>query len=118
MTGGIFSKGVAHAERSEASGRVKLNVVPASSFAVTQIRPPCASTIEREIERPMPIPDSFVVKNGSKTSDGSLMPTPKSRTSTRRWLPSRRDLTTSDLGRAMSTAIASVALWTRLMSVC
>ena len=26
------------------------------------------------MDRPMPIPDSFVVKNGSKTSVGSLMP--------------------------------------------
>jgi hypothetical protein len=31
----------------------------ASSFAVGQVRPPCASTIERQIDRSIPIPDSL-----------------------------------------------------------
>ena len=40
---------------------VKQKTVPRGSFGVAQSRPPCASTIERQMESPMPKPVGFVV---------------------------------------------------------
>jgi len=37
-------------------GSVKWNVAPRSEFAAAQIRPPCASTIERVMASPRPVP--------------------------------------------------------------
>ena len=42
-------------------GRVKLNVAPRTGLFVAEIVPPCARTIERAIERPMPMPAGLVV---------------------------------------------------------
>src|ERR1700722_1654545 len=47
-------------------GRVKWNVAPQLAFAVAHSRPPCASTIERLMDSPSPIPSLFVVKKASK----------------------------------------------------
>src|SRR5690606_355173 len=40
----------------EASGSVKVNVVPTPGSLSTQISQPCASTIRRAIDRPRPVP--------------------------------------------------------------
>ena len=42
-------------------GNAKWNVAPWSGFGVAQSRPPCASMIDRLIDRPMPMPLGFVV---------------------------------------------------------
>src|SRR5258708_39628102 len=57
-----------HAGSAARMGRVKLNVAHSVSLVVADRRPSCASAIERQIARPMPIPFSFVVKNGSTAS--------------------------------------------------
>jgi hypothetical protein len=55
-------------------------VVPWGTFAVAHSRPPWASTIERQIESPIPMPLDLVVKKGSNSrsafSEG--IPTPQS----------------------------------------
>jgi hypothetical protein len=53
------------------------------------MRPLCASTIERLIESPIPIPSSLVLKNGSKSfeSTDALMPAPVSPTSITKYRP-------------------------------
>ena len=48
-------------------GRVRWNSAPRSLPAAAQMLPPWASTIDRAIARPIPIPDFFVVKKGSNT---------------------------------------------------
>ena len=42
-------------------GRVNWNTVPQGSFAVAHSRPPWASMIDRQIDRPIPTPLDFVV---------------------------------------------------------
>ena len=42
-------------------GRLNLKTAPRGSFAPAHIRPPCASTIERQIDSPMPMPLDLVV---------------------------------------------------------
>jgi hypothetical protein len=42
-------------------GSVMQKTAPRGSFGVAQSRPPCASTIERQIERPIPKPVGLVV---------------------------------------------------------
>src|ERR1700692_4838838 len=56
---------------------------PCASFAA-QMRPSCASMIERQIESPMPIPLDFVVKkaSNSRCAFSSENPTPQSVTVT------------------------------------
>ena len=70
------------AAASSAIGNVKRNAAPPPLLFSAQSRPPCASTIVREIGRPMPIPFGLVVKNGSKTcaSLSAGMPWPVSLT--------------------------------------
>src|SRR5882757_940005 len=48
-----------------AAGKVKWNVAPRPPLPLAQIRPPCDSTIDLLIARPMPLPCGFVVKNAS-----------------------------------------------------
>ena len=43
---------------------VKRKIVPPPGFGSAQIRPPCASTMVREIDRPTPMPCCLVVTNG------------------------------------------------------
>src|SRR5262249_10178092 len=45
-------------------GSTKWNAVPPSVPASCQIRPPCISTIDRQMLRPRPKPFARVVKNG------------------------------------------------------
>jgi hypothetical protein len=59
-------------------GNTNINVAPPRSFCSAQSRPPCESTIERQIERPIPSPFSLVVKKGSNTLSGNSRPGPKS----------------------------------------
>ena len=47
--------------RSEQPGRVNWKTVPRRGFGVNVSVPPCASTIERQIDRPMPRPCDLVV---------------------------------------------------------
>ena len=49
-----------------ALGRVRWKTLPRFSPGVTQRRPLCASTIDRQIGNPIPMPWFLVVKNGSK----------------------------------------------------
>lgn len=44
-----------------AAGSATRKIAPAPAFSPSAMRPPCVSTIERQIERPMPMPASFVV---------------------------------------------------------
>jgi transposase len=47
------------------AGKVKWNVAPRPPSPLAQIRPPCDSTIDLLIAKPMPLPSGFVVKNAS-----------------------------------------------------
>src|SRR5260370_35973858 len=71
----------AHHDVLEEIGSVKLNTAPRGVLLVAQTRPWCASTIQREIASPMPMPVSLVVKNGSNTRSTSSSPLPVSRVS-------------------------------------
>jgi hypothetical protein len=53
-TGGFVS--------ARAAGNVKWNVAPRPPLPLAQIRPPCDSTIDLLIAKPMPLPCGFVVK--------------------------------------------------------
>src|SRR5215469_7148665 len=49
-----------------AAGRVKWKVAPCPPSGLAQIRPPCDSTMDLLIARPMPLPCGLVVKNASR----------------------------------------------------
>jgi PIN domain len=58
---------VAHSfATSAAVGKVKWKVAPRPELALAHKRPPCDSTIERLIAKPMPEPCGLVVKNALK----------------------------------------------------
>jgi hypothetical protein len=63
-----------------AAGRVTKNVAPWSLLLEAHNRPPWASTMERQIERPSPVPDDFVVTNGWNNRSFTLseIPLPRS----------------------------------------
>src|SRR6478735_11761346 len=65
-------------------GKVKQKLAPRGKLSAAHKRPPCASTMERLIDNPMPVPSSFVVKKGSKTLSACCggSPTPVSLTHT------------------------------------
>src|SRR5260370_41063633 len=67
---------VGHADISGWMGSDKENVVPEQSLDATHNRPSCASAIERQIARPIPMPDSLVVKKASNTLSRSRIPMP------------------------------------------
>jgi len=46
--------------RKREPGKLTWSVTPQGSLAVAQIRPSCASMIERQIESPIPMPVGFV----------------------------------------------------------
>ena len=99
-------------------GRVTITRVPAPRSLSMRTSPPCWSTILRTIERPRPVPASFVVKNGSKTwaSVARLdARRPVSSTASRTASPSD-----GDAHRAASppSFIASSAFITRLRTTC
>jgi hypothetical protein len=55
-----------HARASALVGRLKQKVAPGPILEVAQTRPPWASTIDRVIAKPIPVPCGFVVWNASK----------------------------------------------------
>jgi hypothetical protein len=63
-------------------GRLTRKLAPPSLLAEARIVAPCASTIERLMESPRPIPWDLVVKNGSNTcfAVSESIPTPVSDT--------------------------------------
>jgi hypothetical protein len=65
-------------------GKVKWKAVPPFVPGSNHMRPPCASTIVLQIDRPMPIPLCFEVTNGWKSwgEMDSLIPEPVSSTVT------------------------------------
>jgi hypothetical protein len=50
-----------HADLVLAKGREKCTAAPPRGLSSAQISPPCASMMDFEIARPMPIPEGFVV---------------------------------------------------------
>src|SRR4030095_15552245 len=52
---------VGHSDLAPGVGSEKWKVAPAIELSSAQMSPPCASMIDFEIARPMPIPDGFVV---------------------------------------------------------
>src|SRR5689334_22101974 len=62
------------ADVETACGKVNLKAAPFGDRCDPQKLPPWASTIDRQIQSPMPIPFGLVLKNGSKirlAMDGS-----------------------------------------------
>jgi hypothetical protein len=59
---------ITYAFGTETSGSLKRNVAPPPVRFSAHIRPPWASTIVRAMDKPIPMPFGFVVKNGSNTS--------------------------------------------------
>jgi hypothetical protein len=53
--------GVRQEGLSSSFGKLKWKAAPRLRLFVAQMLPPCASTIDRAMERPMPIPVAFVV---------------------------------------------------------
>ena len=55
------------AAQSTDVGKIKVNLAPPNlELLSARSWPPCASMIDREIRKPMPVPVSFVVKKLSK----------------------------------------------------
>ena len=111
--------GVSPVRCVDASGRVKWKQAPPSGDCSLQMRPSCASTIVRQIDRPSPMPEALVLRNGENSSAAisGASPGPLSATST--WIIrslSRRLLTSSRRKRA--PAIASIAFLMRLRKTC
>ena len=98
-------------------GNVKMNVAPCGSFFSAHNRPPCDSTIERQIASPMPMPFSFVVKNGSNILSGNSTPRPRSLISVWTTSPVRRTRIPRTLSPA-TESIASMPLRMRLIRTC
>src|SRR3954470_16869733 len=73
------------AATAAASGSETTKVAPRSGLFSADIRPPWATTIDRQMERPSPRPSRLVVTNGSKIDDSATegIPLPQSRTSMR-----------------------------------
>src|SRR4029079_5145058 len=101
------------ARRHCASGTVKQNALPGARVSC-QRRPPCASTIERLIASPSPVPLAFVITNGSNSASAisGEIPGPLSSTAMRtKPGPSGAAVTRttrpSDRASSASTALAS-----------
>ena len=80
-----------------------------------------ASTMVRQIDRPMPSPVSFVVWNGSNTRSASASGIPGPRSATRIRMRSSPDASASrrnTRSRAGTAVIASMALCARFMTTC
>ena len=84
-------------------------------------RPLWASMIDRQIDRPMPVPSDFVVKNGWKmrSAFSGSIPGPESSTMINTPSGSRiADFTRSVRARSVTVSIASIAFATRLAITC
>src|SRR5207249_5947312 len=66
------------------TGRENWKMAPCGSFGVAHSRPPCASTMERLIASPMPMPPALVLKNALNICSRGFAarPTPVSSTAT------------------------------------
>src|SRR5579875_818726 len=53
-----------HGGPQDSSGSAKTKDVPPPSRGEAQIRPPCASMMDRQIDSPTPMPRTLVVTNG------------------------------------------------------
>ncbi|MNR01013.1 hypothetical protein D3C85_1168050 [compost metagenome] len=93
---------------------------PPSGGESAQMRPPCASTMERQIDRPMPMPSALVVKNAlnSRSASSGAMPLPASRTVTCTWRDSASAVLTQSLRGRPAPSIACTAFISRLISTC
>src|SRR5207247_10147338 len=78
----VDTGGVTH--RAAALGSPTWTLRPLSGLRSARIVPPCAATMDRLMDSPMPSPDVLVVTNGLKmlSRSSSLTPTPVSRTHT------------------------------------
>src|SRR6185436_18609360 len=106
---------------SGCAGSATLTVTPDAALLRAQIRPPCASTIVLQTERPRPMPFDLVVTNGSKMRSRSAggMPLPRSETDAiTEPSPPRAVLTSSRRSSPRLSAIASHAFITRFSSTC
>src|SRR2546422_1053685 len=65
-----------HQPVSSAHGSVNLNTAPPSGAGQAHKRPPCAPTIVRQSDSPIPRPELFVEKNGSKIRSASAAANP------------------------------------------
>src|SRR4029079_8318185 len=86
-----------------------------------QRRPPCDSMIERQIDSPIPIPSSFVVKKASKifSKFSASAPGPLSAIVTKTSWPSLTLVFNSRTRRSLlEEFIASIALHTKLRKTC
>jgi hypothetical protein len=55
-----------HRAAPAASGTLKLKMLPRGEWFEAEIDPPWASTMERQIDKPMPMPPALVLKKASK----------------------------------------------------
>src|SRR5690606_38063638 len=103
------------------SGSVKLNTAPRPSLGAAHMVPPCERTMEREMDRPWPMPSRFVVKNASNTrrASPSGRPQPLSATRMRKYPDgsSRRPVIVSRRSPLFSS-MAWMAFWMRFTSTC
>src|SRR3954467_15330477 len=101
-----------------AACRVKRKIVPPPGFGSAQSRPPCASTIEWEIDNPTPMPSLRVVTNGSnsRSATSGARPGPVSATEISTMPDSVMDAATvtSLRGRVPSAAGRSAMAWAAL----
>ncbi len=105
------------------TGTVKRISAPAPARAgMAQMRPPCASIIDRLIDRPNPIPVSFVDAKGwnSRPPISGEMPGPVSRTanSTMRGSAARLAATSISRKGGLAALIASMPLRSRFSKTC
>ena len=101
--------------------KVKRKIVPPPGRASTQILPPCASTMVRQIDRPSPMPLRLVVTNGWKrcAATSGASPAPVSATLTSHRLVGTRRRWRSPAARSPGDSImTSMALRIRLTSTC
>lgn len=100
-------------------GKVNRNIVPPPGLSSASNLPPCASTITRQTDRPIPRPLDLLVTNGSnnfsRTADDS--PGPVSATLISTILSGAKAAVIVSIRRALF-AIASIALRTRLNTTC
>src|SRR5690242_13185049 len=110
---------VVHDLDQSARGSHSRNSVPGRRRS-NQRRPPCACTMVRQIDSPMPIPSDLVVKKGTKMRSASLsgIPGPKSRTDSVAPVASASTEMTRRRRSGGDELIASMALRVRFSTTC
>jgi hypothetical protein len=102
-------------------GKMTWKTDPCGIALAAVMRPPCDSTIDRQIDSPIPIPSAFVVKKTSKIrfSSSGLMPVPESSTDMRTQSASCfSDRTQTRRSRFELDAVASAAFMSKLSTTC